>query len=168
MPRMSNQSDYCRKNIPLTMIVIHTPRLCRNTSLLQHGVGFLGLAFLFCLIPALAGANDPVVEMPPMPGQVYQPQGQSTPGELPASLPPELQQLDERINQETAVLAAEETPPIADAVQSAAPDHGGVTQAETSQSTDLKDKAQWPKAGLLAVAVVCVAAGVLLLRKRNR
>ncbi len=65
----------------------------------------LALAAALLLTPVLSTAADPVVEMPPMPGQAYHPAAQSNSDKNQPELPPELKKIDEQIKHDASVLS---------------------------------------------------------------
>lgn len=150
------------------------------SSTLGHGTkqglirfGIWGV-FLFCLVPVLSVAADPVVEMPPMPGQVYHTQDQPASEEKKAELPPELQQIDEQINQDAAILSGDRstasgqtTRPAAESAaqssQSAAPAGPRKEDVNVTQKNDAGSSI----AGLIALVAAVGAAAVFVLRRRG-
>lgn len=131
--------------------------------------------FLFCLVPVLSVAADPVVEMPPMPGQVYHTQDQPESEEKKAELPPELQQIDEQINQDAAILSGDRSVASGQttkpAVGAASPSGQHVAPVDTKKEGDVRvtpqNNADSSNAGLIALVAAVGAAAVFVLRRRG-
>lgn len=78
--------------------------LARRSQALHRTLCLLALAAALLLTPVLAMATDPVVEMPPMPGQAYHPAAQANSDQKQPELPPELKKIDEQIKHDASVL----------------------------------------------------------------
>lgn len=147
----------------------HTISSRSSISLTWYCIVFFGLLGAVFFAPAQSLAGDSAVEMPPTPGQVYQPQGQSTTGEASLNMPAELQQLDKRLRQEAAVLSGEGAKvPAGNQKGTDASLGERESPLERLSPIDKDENNLWQKAGLIAIVMALGLAGLLLLRRRGR
>lgn len=147
----------------------HTISSRTSTFLSWYCIVFFCLFWVSFFAPAHSLAGESAVEMPPTPGQVYQPQAQPTTDEASVNMPAELQQLDKRLRQEAAVLSGEGAKVPASNLKATESSVGErESPIETLNPIDKDENNLWQKAGLIAIVVALGLAGVMLLRRRSR
>lgn len=125
-------------------------------------------AVVFCCLysPAWTLAEEPVVEMPPMPGQVYHSGQQKTGGDT-EDLPPALKQIDEQIQKDVSVLSGQKLAPDSVAEQDRTAGNGseaGAVARQQAKTADASGK-DVSKAQNIAGGATTEGGGDMVMRK---